>query len=692
MNFLALSNKGRKKQPQLRLLEMVITVFLLVLAIPSPLKTAESLNFNITNFANSESAKNMLYVGDGAVNKNGSIELNIVDYDFRVGRALYGQPLRLWDSSSGVVTDFSTRFTFTIDRGNNKSASYADGFAFYIAPHGYQIPPNAAGGTFALFNVTSNPFIPRNHVLAVEFDTFNGTIDPPFQHVGIDDNSLKSVATAKFDIDKNLGKKCNALVNYNASNRTLFVSWSFNGAATPNSKNSSVSYQIDDLMDILPEWVDVGFSASTGDLTERNIIHSWEFSSTLNSSTVSNNNSSDNNGAKDRNGLSSVAVVAVAACAIVLVAAAANFAAWVIIMKKRRGKGDYYDNDESGHTSAKFDLDRETIPRRFDYKELVVATNGFADDTRLGRGGSGQVYKGVLSHLGRVVAVKRIFTNSENSERVFINEVRIISRLIHRNLVQFVGWCHEQGEFLLVFEFMPNGSLDSHLFGDKKTLPWDVRYKVALGVALAIRYLHEDAEQSVLHRDIKSANVLLDTDFSTKLGDFGMAKLLDPRLRTQRTGVVGTYGYLAPEYINGGRASKESDIYSFGVVALEIACGRRTYKDGEFLVPLVNWMWKLYVEGKVLDAVDERLNKEFDVDEMTSLIVVGLWCTNPNNKERPTATQVIKVLQLEAPLPTLPLDMHDGPPLSLNTYTHAQPPYNSLQSVPFTNSLQSVGR
>ncbi|KAG4953749.1 hypothetical protein JHK87_039343 [Glycine soja] len=226
---------------------------------------------------------------------------------------------------------------------------------------------------------------------------------------------------------------------------------------------------------------------------------------------------------------------------------------------------------------------------------------------------------------------------------------------------------------------MPNGSLDTHLFGEKKTLAWDVRYKVALGVALALRYLHEDAEQSVLHRDIKSANVLLDTNFSTKLGDFGMAKLVDPRLRTQRTGLVGTYG-----------ASKESDIYSFGVVALEIACGRRTYQDGEYHVPLVSWVWQLYVEGNVLDVVDERLNKEFDVDEMTSLIVVGLWCTNPNDKERPKAAQVIKVLQLEASLPVLPLDMHDGPPSSLDT--HVQSTYNSSQLVPFTNSFVTVGR
>uniref|UniRef100_A0A0R0KS97 Protein kinase domain-containing protein n=1 Tax=Glycine max TaxID=3847 RepID=A0A0R0KS97_SOYBN len=516
------------------------------------------------------------------------------------------------------------------------------------APRGYRIPPNPAVGTLGLFNATTNVYIPNNHVHAVEFDTFNGTIDPPFQHVGIDDNSLKSVAVAEFDIDRNLGNKCNALINYTASSKTLFVSWSFNNS----NSNTSLSYKID-LMDILPEWVDVGFSAATGQYTQRNVIHSWEFSSSTASKKHNNN----------------VLLIVVVTCSTVLVVVvvAVSVAVWAMITKKRKA------------TQVKFDLDRATLPRRFDYKELVVATKGFADDVRLGRGSSGQVYKGFLSGLGRVVAVKRIFTNFENSERVFINEVRIISRLIlmHRNLVQFIGWCHEQGEFLLVFEFMPNGSLDTHLFGEKKTLAWDIRYKVALGVVLAFRYHHEDAEQSVLHRDIKSANVLLDMDFSTKLGDFGMAKMEGPRLRTQRTGVVGTYG-------------KESDIYSFGVVALEIACGRRIYQDGEFHVPLVNWVWQLYVEGNVLGVVDERLNNEFDVDEITSMIVVGLWCTNPNDKERPKAAQVIKVLQLEAPLPVLPLDMHNASHPSL--VTDAQSTYNSSYSVPFTNSFVSVGR
>ncbi|PRQ48214.1 putative protein kinase RLK-Pelle-L-LEC family [Rosa chinensis] len=159
---------------------------------------------------------------------------------------------------------------------------------------------------------------------------------------------------------------------------------------------------------------------------------------------------------------------------------------------------------------------------------------------------------------------------------------------------------------------MPNSSLDMHLFGPRATFQWEFRYRIDLGFASALHYLHEDAEQCVLHRDIKSTNVLLDNDCSTKLFDFGIAKLVDPRLR----------------------ASKESDIFSFRVVALEIACGRRTYHDGEFHLPLYRWVWHLYLARNLLDAADERLGMDFDQNEIECLLIVGLWCTHPNNKER----------------------------------------------------------
>ncbi|KAF8022101.1 hypothetical protein BT93_G2293 [Corymbia citriodora subsp. variegata] len=312
-------------------------------------------------------------------------------------------------------------------------------------------------------------------------------------------------------------------------------------------------------------------------------------------------------------------------------------------------------------TLTRIDKEIVALPLKFSREELLVATNGFANDRRLGQGGSSQVYKGFLNRLDRLVAVKRIFAESKHSEKLFTNEVKILSRMIHRNLVQFIGWCQEEGEFLLVYEYMPNGSLDNHLFGTRKSLPWDVRCKIALGLALALDYLHEDLEQCVLHRDIKAANILLDTNFNTKLGDFGVAKLVDPRFRTQTTDVVGTYGYLAPEYLSEGKVTKESDMFSFGVVALEIACGRRTHHEGEFHVPLRKWVWQLYLAGNMLEAADETLGLSFDRKETECLMMVGLWCVHPDPKRRPKARQVIKFLQQEVPVPELPLDTYEAP-------------------------------
>ncbi|PON85082.1 Serine/threonine protein kinase [Trema orientale] len=186
------------------------------------------------------------------------------------------------------------------------------------------------------------------------------------------------------------------------------------------------------------------------------------------------------------------------------------------------------------------DLGRATIapPKRFSYQELVTAINSFADNRRLSQGGSRQVYKATLNDIaGHVVAMKRIFGKSQQSEKIFINKVNIISQFIHRNLVKFIGWCQQKkkkkkNELLLVYEYMMNDSLDTHLFGQGKSLSWELRYKITPGLASAIHYLHEDTERCVLHRDIKSVNVLLDTDFSTKLGDFGVAKLMNYNLRT----------------------------------------------------------------------------------------------------------------------------------------------------------------
>ncbi|KAB8518536.1 hypothetical protein FH972_025419 [Carpinus fangiana] len=190
-------------------------------------------------------------------------------------------------------------------------------------------------------------------------------------------------------------------------------------------------------------------------------------------------------------------------------------------------------------------------------------------------------------------------------------------------------------------------------------LVWAMRYKVVQGLASALLYLHEEWEECVVHRDIKSSNIMLDSNFNAKLGDFGLARLVDHVKGSQTTILAGTMGYMAPEYITTGKARKESDVYSFGIVNLEIACGRKPIKPNasEDQIVLVEWVWELYGIGKVLEAADPRLGGDFDESQMERLMIVGLWCSHPNRNLRPSIREAIHVLNFEAPLPILPSNM-----------------------------------
>ncbi|TVU49140.1 hypothetical protein EJB05_00434, partial [Eragrostis curvula] len=301
----------------------------------------------------------------------------------------------------------------------------------------------------------------------------------------------------------------------------------------------------------------------------------------------------------------------------------------------------------------------ETGPRQFCYQELAAATENFSDDRRLGRGGFGSVYNGFLTATNRHVAVKLVSETSRQGWKEFAAEVRIISRLRHRNLVQLIGWCHGgDDKLLLVYELMPNGSLDAHLYNTENALAWPARRGVALGVGAALLYLHEDAERRVVHRDVKPSNVMLDASFNAKLGDFGLARLVDDGRRSHTTGVAGTFGYMDPECALAGRASVASDVYSFGVLLLEVACGRRpAVRVGDDYVHLVQWVWESYGGGSVLDAADARMGGEFDAREVACTMLVGLWCAHPDRSLRPTIRQAINVLRFEAPPPSLPAKM-----------------------------------
>ncbi|CAL9017120.1 unnamed protein product [Prunus brigantina] len=299
---------------------------------------------------------------------------------------------------------------------------------------------------------------------------------------------------------------------------------------------------------------------------------------------------------------------------------------WFILWKKRDA-GESSDENPILNELIDEEFEKRVGPRKFSYSELVCATSNFGEGEKLGAGGFGGVYKGFLPDLKSFVAVKRISMESKQGLKEYASEVKIISQLRHRHLVKLIGWCHER-KFILVYEFMPNGSLDAHLFKEQRFLTWDARYKIALGLASGLLYLHEGWEQCVLHKDIKLT-------------------------------LAGTMGYMAPDYLNTGKASKESDVYSLGVVALEIACGRKAIdpKFGTGKINMVEWIWELHGEGRAIEAVDPKLCGDFDEEQMECLIIVWLWCAHPDYNIRPSIQQAIQMLNFEIPLPPLPSKM-----------------------------------
>ncbi|XP_078153968.1 L-type lectin-domain containing receptor kinase SIT2-like isoform X2 [Carex rostrata] len=302
------------------------------------------------------------------------------------------------------------------------------------------------------------------------------------------------------------------------------------------------------------------------------------------------------------------------------------------------------------------DWEVEFGPHRFSYKDLYRATNGFKEKELLGSGGFGRVYRGVLPVSKLEVAVKRVTHESNQGIKQFIAEVVSIGRLRHRNLVQLLGYCRKKGELLLVYDYMPNGSLDKYLYGQENlTLNWIQRFKIIKGVASGLLYLHEDWEQVVIHRDVKASNVLLDCDLNSRLGDFGLAKLYDRDTDPQTTHVAGTMGYIAPELARTGKATPLTDVFAFGAFLLEVVCSKRPLHSGAhgeriILVDRVLEHWKF---GSLADIVDPRLGGCYIVEEVDMVLKLGLLCSHPLPSARPSMRQAVQYLEGDAPLPDL---------------------------------------
>ncbi|XP_030937654.1 putative receptor-like protein kinase At4g00960 isoform X2 [Quercus lobata] len=278
---------------------------------------------------------------------------------------------------------------------------------------------------------------------------------------------------------------------------------------------------------------------------------------------------------------------------------------------------------------------------------IKVATDIFSDANKLGQGGFGVVYKGKLSD-GQVIAVKRLSKNSSQGDLEFKNEVLLVAKLQHRNLVRLLGFCLEGIERLLIYEFVPNGSLDNFIFDPIKSvlLDWTRRYKIIGGIARGLLYLHEDSRLRIIHRDLKASNILLDFEMNPKISDFGMARLFElDQTKGNTNRIVGTYGYMSPEYAMHGQFSVKSDVYSFGVLVLEIISGRKnsSFCNGENIEDLLSYAWKNWKQGIVSNLVDPTL-KVGSTSEIMRCIQIGLLCVQENVAHRPTMASVVLML------------------------------------------------
>lgn len=543
----------------------------------------------------------------------------------------------------------------------------------------------AAGGCLGLLN---NDGLASGFV-AVEFDTL---MDVEFKdingnHVGLDLNSMVSAQVGDLgaiNIDLKSGDLVNAWIEYDGTNRGFNISVSYSNL---KPKEPILSFSLD-LDQFVNDFMYVGFSGSTQGSTEIHNIEWWSFGSSfesnsgpaglssppppttslmnptansvkspppslsptgfdsINSTSQKSSKSSSCHNQLCKQGPGAVAGVVTASAFLVIFA---GVLVWVFSKKFKHVK-----------KSESFASEVIRMPKEFSYRELRSATKCFNANRVIGHGAFGTVYKGILPNTGDIVAVKRC-SHSSQGKNEFLSELSIIGTLRHRNLVRLQGWCHEKGEILLVYDLMPNGSLDKALFEARTPLPWPHRRKILLGVASALAYLHQECENQVIHRDIKTSNIMLDEGFNARLGDFGLARQIEHDKSPDATVAAGTMGYLAPEYLLTGRATEKTDVFSYGAVVLEVASGRRPIeKEGSGASKvgvngnLVEWVWSLHREGTLLMAVDARLEGEFDENELRRVLMVGLACSHPDPLARPTMRGVVQMLVGEAEVPLVP--------------------------------------
>ncbi|XVF71529.1 hypothetical protein PTKIN_Ptkin12aG0045300 [Pterospermum kingtungense] len=565
------------------------------------------------------------------------------------GHIFYKNPIQFKNSTEGSVFSFSTTFIFAIVPESPPIGGH--GLAFVISPN-KELSRASPSQYLGLFNFTNNGNS-TNHIVAVELDTVRSldVEDIDDNHVGIDINSVVSAVSASagyFTDDgvfKSLtlrsGDSMQIWVEYDGAEKQMNVTLHPINITKPKTPLLSLKR---DLSPYILDSMYVGFSSSTGSLQSSHYILAWNFKM--------NGRAEDLDlsqlpklprrviGNQSIKPLKKILVISLSLTGVTLVVILIFGA--VLISKKKR------------LTKILEDWEVQYGPHRFSYKHIFKATKGFREKEVLGKGGFGRVYKGVLPSSNTEAAVKRISHDSRQGMREFVAEIATIGRLGHPNLVRLLGYCRRKHELLLVYDYMPNGSLDKFLYHlPNTTLNWSQRFKIIKDVASALFYLHRPWIQVIIHRDIKPANVLIDSEMNARLGDFGLAKLCDIGNDPQTSHVAGTLGYIAPELARTGKANTSTDIYAFGVFILEVACGRRPIDPrappDEIL--LADWITDCRDAGDILKSVDRRLEKRYVVQEAELVLKLGLLCSHPVAVARPSMSSVVSYLDGVAHFP-----------------------------------------
>lgn len=628
-----------------------------------PSNSSATEHFAFNGFNGSENQ--IIRVEATVIKPSGALRLTNKSHD-AIGHAFFATPLRiLYTNTTSPVpvlfprlSSFSTYFVFQIVPADHHRGGY--GLAFTLSPSPRFL--GGQGGHYLGILNSSNDGNPSNHILMVEFDTVNGfseNSDTDGNHVGINVNSMNSRASepasyhkngsdAKEEVDLEKGP-VQAWIDYDGANHVLNVTVS--PMYLPKPSRPLITHKLDLSQVIKDDEMYAGFSASTGKKRSAHYILGWSLrlngiADSLNNSLlpalpVETNSSSLNPRVRE-------ALISTFSVALFFLLATLSF----VIYRKRRHFREQLED---------WELD---CPRRLSYRDLYAATKGFKSSQLIGSGGFGEVYKGVLTRgsAAEVVAVKKVSNNSVQGVREFAAEIECLGRLRHKNLVNLQGWCKHRNDLLLVYDYVPNGSLDRLIYTPTTAtdhpmplicinnkvlvLTWEQRFSIIKGIASGLLYLHEEWEQVVIHRDVKSSNVLIDSDMNARLGDFGLARLYNRSKVSYTTNVVGTIGYIAPELTRTGKASTSSDVFAFGVLLLEIACGKTPilYDPVRDHLTLVDWVAERLQSGKILDAVDPKLNSVYAVEEMEMVLGLGLLCSHHRPEARPSMRQVMRYL------------------------------------------------